>query len=78
MNNLARITALLLISCTAQAAPSPAPEAYIDVQHDTRRQVTCWIVNGTGISCLPDSMIKLEPATKTSAPAKDKEEVFQL
>jgi len=43
------IAALLLISGQASAS-----EQVISVQHDSARQVTCWILNNTGISCLPD------------------------
>ncbi|MFP3494127.1 hypothetical protein SB759_07845 [Pseudomonas sp. SIMBA_059] len=35
-----------------------ADQQLIDVQHDNVRGVTCWIIVGTGISCLPDSALK--------------------
>lgn len=47
------ITALLLIVSQASAG-----EQIIDVQHDGARGVTCWILNNTGISCLPDSALQ--------------------
>lgn len=50
---------LLLIAGQASAA-----EQVIDVQHDSVRGVTCWILNNTGISCLPDSSL-LQEATPT-------------
>ncbi|AZE96670.1 hypothetical protein C4J96_4592 [Pseudomonas orientalis] len=50
---------LLLIACQASAG-----EQVIDVQHDSVRGVTCWILNNTGISCLPDSSL-LQQATPT-------------
>lgn len=46
------MTAITLLLIVGQASASQA-EQFIDVQHDTHRGVTCWIVNGTGISCLP-------------------------
>ena len=52
-------TVLMLISGLASAG-----EQLIDVQHDSVRGVTCWILNNTGISCLPDSSL-LQQATPT-------------
>lgn len=46
------IAALLLIAGQASAS-----EQIISVQHDSARGVTCWILNNTGISCLPDSSL---------------------
>lgn len=43
---------LLLIAGQASAA-----EQVIDVQHDSVRGVTCWIIPQGGISCLPDSSL---------------------
>ena len=40
-----------------------ADEQFIDVQHDSVRGVTCWILNNTGISCLPDSSLLQTPAS---------------
>jgi hypothetical protein len=40
----------------------------IDVQHDTARGITCYILNGVGISCIPDSQLKDGPK-KMQAPA---------
>lgn len=51
------LLALLLI--VGQAA---AGEQVISVQHDSVRGVTCWILNNTGISCLPDNSL-LQQAT---------------
>jgi len=50
MKYLALLLALL-------ATGTSANENVIDVQHDSRRGVTCWILNGVGISCIPDSQI---------------------
>lgn len=54
------ITALLLIVSQASAG-----EQIIDVQHDGARGVTCWILNNTGISCLPDSALQTPASTTT-------------
>ena len=42
-----------------------AGEQLIDVQHDSVRGVTCWILNNTGISCLPDSLLQQDTAIAT-------------
>lgn len=55
------ILALMLIAGQANAG-----EQVISVQHDSHRGVTCWIVNNTGISCLPDS--SLQPQVSTTPP----------
>jgi hypothetical protein len=54
--------AALLLSPLAQA------ENVIDIQHDTARGIPCYILNGVGISCIPDSQLK-EGAKKMQAPA---------
>lgn len=51
------ITTFLLIAIVSIARATPR-EAFIDVQHDAHRGVTCWIMPGTGISCLPDSQLR--------------------
>lgn len=56
------LLAALLLSPLAQA------ENVIDIQHDTARGITCYILNGVGISCIPDSQIKDGPK-KMQAPA---------
>ncbi|MCX5510418.1 hypothetical protein [Pseudomonas sp. BJa3] len=33
-------------------------ENVIDVQHDSQRGVTCYLLNGVGISCIPDSQLQ--------------------
>lgn len=55
--------ALLLIVGQANAG-----EQVISVQHDSLRGVTCWVLNNTGISCLPDST--LQPRATTTPPSK--------
>ncbi len=52
------ITMILLLI----AGQAYAGEQLIDVQHDSARGVTCWIVNNTGISCLPDSSFQHQQA----------------
>ncbi|WP_445261190.1 hypothetical protein [Pseudomonas sp. RA_35y_Pfl2_P32] len=52
--------ALLLIAGQASASEI---EQVISVQHDSQRGVTCWILNNTGISCLPDSSLLQMPAS---------------
>lgn len=54
------ITIALLLVIVGQAS---AEEQLIDVQHDSVRSVTCWIIAGTGISCLPDSLLQQDTAT---------------
>ena len=53
------IITMILLLIAGQAS---AGEQVIDVQHDSVRGVTCWILNNTGISCLPDSSL-LQQAT---------------
>lgn len=57
MRGLIAISLLLIVGHAA------AGEQLIDVQHDSVRGVTCWIVNNTGISCLPDSSLLQAPAS---------------
>ena len=54
------LIAIALLLIVGQAA---AGEQLIDVQHDSVRGVTCWILNNTGISCLPDSSLLQTPAS---------------
>lgn len=54
------IITMILLLIASQAS---AGEQFIDVQHDSARGVTCWILNNTGISCLPDSSLLQTPAS---------------
>ena len=54
------IITMILLLIASQAS---AGEQLIDVQHDSVRGVTCWILNNTGISCLPDSSLLQVPAS---------------
>jgi len=47
--------ALCLLLLTTGAS---ATENVIDVQHDSQRSVTCYLLNGVGISCIPDSQLQ--------------------
>lgn len=60
MRGLIAIALLLIIG---QAGAS---EQVISVQHDSVRGVTCWILNNTGISCLPDSSLLQTPTSSTT------------
>ncbi|WP_175649443.1 hypothetical protein [Pseudomonas sp. Marseille-P9899] len=84
MTRLALLLAML-------ATGASATENVIDVQHDSRRGVTCWILNGVGISCVPDSQLQagrerqLSPheqqdngPTPAQAPARWNEERYSL
>ncbi|WP_411382859.1 hypothetical protein ACK3BK_16025 [Pseudomonas sp. L7] len=51
MTRLALLLALLATSASAT-------ENVIDVQHDSQRGVTCYLLNGVGISCIPDSQLQ--------------------
>ncbi|MGY2157131.1 hypothetical protein [Pseudomonas tolaasii] len=54
------IITMILLLIIGQAV---AGEQLIDVQHDSVRGVTCWIIPSTGISCLPDSSLLQTPAS---------------
>lgn len=64
-----RLIAIALLLIVGQAYAEQI-EQVISVQHDSHRGVTCWILNNTGISCLPDSSCLLEPA---KAPTRDQD-----
>ena len=61
---------LIAIALLLMVGKAGAEEQLIDVQHDTARGVTCWILNNTGISCLPDSSL-LQQGTTTATPESD-------
>ena len=82
---MTRLALCLLLLATGASAQ----ESVIDVQHDSRRGVTCWILNGVGISCIPDSQIagsqrQLSPheqepdPTPATAPGRWDEERYSL
>ena len=62
-------------------------EQVISVQHDSRRGVTCWILNDSALSCLPDSQLQRQqagnndddrPTPATTPTPRSHEERFQL
>lgn len=63
--------ALQAIAIFLIAGQASAGEQLIDVHHDGVRGVTCWIVNNTGISCLPDSSLLQKPASSTRGEAQE-------
>ena len=79
---------LIFIALLLVVGQATAGEQLIDVQHDSVRSVTCWIIAGTGISCLPDSQLRqpssvsnstLDEPTPASTPtARRDDERFQL
>ncbi|UEH06699.1 hypothetical protein [Pseudomonas sp. HN8-3] len=66
--NRAMLQALVLLVFTGQATAS---DQIISVQHDRARGATCWILNNTGISCLPDSSLPQKPANSTIDEAQE-------
>ncbi|MBF8720449.1 hypothetical protein [Pseudomonas guariconensis] len=50
---MTRLALCLLLLATGASAT----ENVIDVQHDSQRGVTCYLLNGVGISCIPDSQL---------------------
>ncbi|MBA6068353.1 hypothetical protein [Pseudomonas mosselii] len=83
---MTRIALCLLLLATGASAT----ENVIDVQHDSQRGVTCYLLNGVGISCIPDSQLQagnerqLSPhetqpePTPAAAPAAWNDERYQL
>jgi len=61
--NRAVLQAVVLLLIAGHAT---AGEQLIDVQHDSVRGVTCWIVNNTGISCLPDNSFQHQQTASPS------------
>ncbi|MGE6825003.1 hypothetical protein [Pseudomonas soli] len=51
---MTRLAVCLLLLATGASAT----ENVIDVQHDARRGVTCYILNESSISCIPDSQLQ--------------------
>ncbi|PYG97872.1 hypothetical protein CVV67_24480 [Arthrobacter stackebrandtii] len=51
---MTRLSLCLLLLATGASAT----ENVIDVQHDSQRGVTCYLLNGVGISCIPDSQLQ--------------------
>ncbi|HGY2298933.1 TPA: hypothetical protein ACNV18_003027 [Pseudomonas putida] len=51
---MTRLALCLLLLATGASAT----ENVIDMQHDSQRGVTCYLLNGVGISCIPDSQLQ--------------------
>lgn len=51
---MTRLALCLLLLATGASAT----ENVIDVQHDSKRGVTCYLLNGVGISCISDSQLQ--------------------
>ncbi|HFQ8053604.1 TPA: hypothetical protein ACHTCR_005493 [Pseudomonas putida] len=51
---MTRLALCLLLLATGASAT----ENVIDVQHDSKRGVTCYILNDAAISCVPDSQLQ--------------------
>ena len=62
-----RIAAIALLLVVGQAG---ADEQFINVQYDSVRGVTCWILSNTAISCLPDSSLLQAPTNTTTDEAQ--------
>ena len=84
---MTRLALCLLLLATGASAT----ENVIDVQHDSQRGVTCYLLNGVGISCIPDSQLQagnqrqLSPheqqdngTTPALAPGRSIDERYQL
>lgn len=53
-----RVTAPRFTVRAAEAVPSPsALPPGVATFHDTEQDVTCWIAQGVGMSCLPDQWL---------------------
>lgn len=67
---MTRLTLCLLLLATGASAQ----DNIIDIEHDSQRGVTCYILNGASISCVPDSQLQagnerqLSPHEKDSGP----------
>ena len=58
---MTRLALCLLLLATGASAT----ENVIDVQHDSQRGVTCYLLNGVGISCIPDSQLNLPTSSES-------------
>ena len=69
--------ALMLLATGASAAEQP--RNVIDIEHDTLRGVTCYILSERAISCVPDSQLKPEAQAKqTQAPQRRADERYSM
>ncbi|UVM64463.1 hypothetical protein LOY34_13990 [Pseudomonas sp. B21-009] len=88
---MTRLALCLLLLATAASAEQVTPN--VEVIHDDKRAVTCWVYSGYyykgGISCIPDSQLQagnehqLSPheqdtPTPAKAPVRWDEERYEL
>ena len=78
---MTRLALCLLLLATGVSAN----ENVIDVEHDSQRGVTCYLLNGVGISCIPGNQRQLSPheqqdngPTPALAPGRWIDERYQL
>lgn len=64
---MTRLALCLLLLATGASAT----ENVIDIEHDSQRGVTCYILNGVGISCIPDSQLQAGNERQLSLHEKD-------
>ncbi|SEJ50323.1 hypothetical protein [Pseudomonas sp. NFR16] len=67
-----RLLILALLLSLASLARADQPQVPIDIQHDSKRSVTCYITVQGGISCLPDSLLQQaapKPQQNRASPA---------
>ncbi|WP_047537336.1 hypothetical protein [Pseudomonas sp. 11/12A] len=60
------VPTVMLLMIAAGQAGADQQQVLIDIQHDSRRQVTCWVTPQGGISCLPDSSLLQVPASTST------------
>lgn len=56
------VTVIAAVAFWPNFAPARAPERRgntVVKYHDSAAEVTCWILNGASISCVPDDLIRL-------------------
>lgn len=74
--------AMMLLATSASAAPNPAPahrQSVIEIERDSQLGVTCYILNGVGISCVPDSQLKPDARpTPTDSPDRRFDERYSM
>lgn len=53
-----RLLIATILLTLASLTHAESRDVLIDVQHDAHRGATCWILNESAISCLPDSQLR--------------------
>ena len=59
----------LLALAMASIETNATPYESIRVYHDSQRGVTCWILNNTAISCLPERLLSSQPSKSKVEPS---------